>query len=69
MSTIDDQRRQAAEHGPSAALRAQRRQTMGGGGQIEHLVSRPRPVIRQADDEWQELAARQREFELLALGG
>ena len=41
-----------------------------GGGQIERLVSRPRPAFRQADavDEWQELAMRRREFELLALG-
>jgi hypothetical protein len=40
-----------------------------GGGQIERLVSRPRPVIRQADGEWQELGMRRRELELLALGG
>lgn len=55
--------------GPSLALRNRRRQNMGG-GQIERLVSRPRPAIRQAGaDEWEELAARQRELELLALGG
>jgi hypothetical protein len=60
---------ECARVGPSQALRNQRRQNMGG-GQIERLVSRPRPAFRQADavDEWQELAMRRREFELLALG-
>jgi hypothetical protein len=66
--SIAAQRAETTRLGPSQALRNRRRQTMGG-GQIERLVSSPHPALRQAGDGWQELAMRQREFELLALGG
>ena len=59
---IEQQRRQAAALGPSAALRQQNT------GQREMLISR-RPGRAHAS-EWQELQRRRRELEqLAALGG